>query len=166
MGYHTSFAFTAPPDIVYAVMTELGLLRGWLADDLAMTRDTDDTFVVGAAAARYRIALCAENMRLRWDATTDGGAWSGHAVVCALPVGGSVLQLKLAMPAAMRPLISNVDRVVSQVLRRIDEESVRRFRQPAQSKRTVSTRVATSISGNDTALTPSAMSTAAPTPAK
>jgi hypothetical protein len=137
MGYHTSYAFTSPPDVVFDVMADLGLLAGWLTDHLAISKQPDGTVTVGwpphgrEASAAYRTTLCHEEMRLRWAAASGAGDWSGHAVVCALPVGGSVIQIKLALPAALRTMINHVDSIVSQALRRLDAEAVRRTRAAA-----------------------------------
>jgi hypothetical protein len=125
MGYHTSYAFSTPPDVVFGVLADVNLLARWLAcDDLAIAAEPDGTCVVGAE--RYRVSLCQDERRLRWVAASGDDSWSGHAVVGALPVGGCVIQIKLALPAALRACIAHVDAIMSQALRRLDDEAARR----------------------------------------
>ena len=132
MGYHTSFAFTAPADVVFDAMADLDLLAGWLADDLSVARNADGTVAVGAlavgggASIECRMTICRDELRLRWHPISGTDAWSGHAVVCALPVVGSVIQVKLALPGAHRAHISQVDRIMAQAFRRLDAEAIRR----------------------------------------
>ena len=62
---------------------------------------------------------------MRWVPAGGGDAWAGQAVVCGLPVGGSVVQVRLDLPDARPARLSEADRVVSEVLRRLDAASVR-----------------------------------------
>jgi hypothetical protein len=123
MGYHTSYAFSASADVVFGIMADVGRLAGWLAGaELAIATWPDGTCMVGDQ--RYRVSLWPDERRLRWAPTT-GEAWSGHAVVSALPIGGSVLQVKLALPAELRARIPHVDAILAKALRRLDEAARR-----------------------------------------
>jgi hypothetical protein len=44
----------------------------------------------------------------------------------AFPVGNSVIDIRIGVPAAFRTRINHIDRIVSHVLRRIDAEAERR----------------------------------------
>jgi hypothetical protein len=134
MGYHTSFAFKAPPHTVFEVLAEIRPLVGWLAEELTIDHQPDGTLAVGGAGRGeratvcYRTALSRSELKLAWHPVSGPTAWSGHAIVCGLPVGGSVIQVKLIVPAAMHVWIHQIDQVVSRLLRRLDGEAERRAR--------------------------------------
>ena len=132
MNYHTSYAFAASPDVVLSVMNDLDLLAGWLAEDLPLTRASDGTLTArfptdgGDNVWRYRVELGRNPLELSWTPVPEPQGCPGRAVIRALPVGGSVIDVRLGIPVALRTQIADIDRIASHVLRRIDAEAERR----------------------------------------
>jgi hypothetical protein len=118
MSYHTSYAFAAPPDVVHDIVNDLDLLARWLSDELPLTHRDD--------VSRYRVSTGRDPLELSWTPVPEPEGWPGRAVVRALPVGGSVIDIRLGVPVAFRTRINHIDRIVSHVLRRIDAEAERR----------------------------------------
>jgi uncharacterized protein YndB with AHSA1/START domain len=134
MGYHTSHAFTASPEVVFAVLQDFDLLATWLVQDVPITREPDGTIRTTAphAPGTYRTLLDPTELRLCWNALSDLDSWFGHARVRALPVCGSVIDVKLAVPAERRTEIHRIDQVLSRLLRLVDAEADRRTRSADQ----------------------------------
>jgi hypothetical protein len=118
MAYHTSYAFTAQPDVVFDVLSDLELLANWLEDDVPVGQHVE--------AHGYRTLLDADELKLCWMALSEVDSWWGRAVVRALPLSGSVVDVRLAVPAEFRTQIHRIDQVLSRVLRRVDAEAGRR----------------------------------------
>jgi hypothetical protein len=118
VSYHTSYAFAAPADVVHTVVNDGDLLVGWLGEELTAGGRDDVT--------RYRIEPGPNPLELCWAPVPGPDAWAGRAVVRALPVGGSTIDIRLCVPVAFRTRIPDIDRIVSYLLRRIDAEAGRR----------------------------------------
>jgi len=118
VSYHTSYAFAAPADVVHAVVTDGDLLAGWLGEELAAGGRDHVT--------RHRMEPGPNPLELCWSPAPGLDGWAGRAVVRALPVGGSTIDIRICAPLALRTRITDIDRVVSHVLRRIDAEASRR----------------------------------------
>jgi hypothetical protein len=129
MSYHTSYAFAAPPDVVHSVVKDLDLLARWLAEELPLAQAPDGTLSAphaaddGSRLQRYRIEAGRNALEMSWRSIPEPDGWPGRAVVRALPVGGSVIDIRLAVPVAFRTRINHIDRIVSHLLRRIDAEA-------------------------------------------
>jgi hypothetical protein len=132
MSYHTSYAFAAPPDVVRSVMNDVDLVARWLGEELPLIHAPDGTLTArmpagdGGEVLRYRIESGRTPLELSWIPVREPGGWPGRAIVRALPVGGSVIDIRLGVPTTFRTRINHIDRIVSHVLRRIDAEAERR----------------------------------------
>jgi hypothetical protein len=114
-------------------MNDVDLLARWLGEELPLTHAPDGTLTTRLPASRegeelrYRIESGPDPLELCWVPVREpGGGWPGRAVVRALPVGGSVIDIRLGVPVTFRTRINHIDRIVSHVLRRIDAEAERR----------------------------------------
>jgi hypothetical protein len=132
MSYHTSYAFAAPPDVVHSVVNDVDLLARWLGEEIPLMHAPDATLAArlpasgGGEVSRYRIEPGSDPLELCWVPVPEPGGWPGRAVVRALPVGGSVIDIRLGVPVTFRTRINHIDRIVSHLLRRIDAEAERR----------------------------------------
>jgi hypothetical protein len=119
---------STPPDVVLGIMKDIDLLTGWLTEDLPITRAPDGTVTthIPSGITRYRVRPGNDTPELYWTSEPDADGWTGRAVLRALPVGGSVIDVRLGVPVAFRTRISHIDEVVSHLLRRVDAEAERR----------------------------------------
>jgi hypothetical protein len=118
MTYHTSYAFAAPPDLVHGVVNDLALLARWLGEGMPRKQAPDVT--------RYHIEPGCSPFEVCWTPVPEPSGWPGRAIVRALPLGGSTIDIRLGVPVAFRSRIHHIDGIVAHVLRRIDEEAERR----------------------------------------
>ena len=91
MSYHTSYAFTAPADVVHDVVNDRVLLAGWLGEELSLARapgpgDHDDV-------TRYRVEPGPSPFEVSWAPAPEPDGW---AMLLAGVLGiGAMARLRL-----------------------------------------------------------------------
>jgi len=108
-----SHAFSAPPEVVFATVSDPTLVDRWMPDEVAVSGDGDVWQVrFGGRRQEYRVQVAGRTVS--WEPLETG--WPGGATVRADPAGGSVLEVlvKGVSPAA--------DRVVDTILSRLENQ--------------------------------------------
>src|SRR5690349_14459059 len=134
MGFHTSYAFSAPADAVFDTLTQLSLINEWLPDGMWLAPNPDGTVEArypDGNSIRLRLKVFARQNRLMWTPADGSEGWSGSAVVTDLPVCGSVIQVRLALPRSQPRWLSQADLAVADLLRRADVATALQARQAA-----------------------------------
>src|SRR5690349_8160041 len=123
MGFHTSYAFSAPAEVVFDALTDLSVINEWLPDGVWFSPNPDGTIDAcrrGASSICLRLKVFARQDRLMWTPADGSKGWSGSAVISDLPICGSVIQVRLTFPDSQPKWFSQADLAVAELLRRID----------------------------------------------
>jgi hypothetical protein len=132
MGFHTSYAFSAPADAVFDTLTQLSLINEWLPDGVSLAPNHDGTVDArrqGKSSIRLRLKVFARQNRLMWTPADGSEGWAGSAVISDLPICGSVIQVRLTLPDSQPRSLSRADLAIADLLRRADAAT------PAQARR-------------------------------
>ncbi len=94
-----SYDFTAPPEVVFGVLTDPDRTSRWLPRGMN-TESADQGRVrvrVGAQVHEYGVQVVPDDFQVRWESLDDSGL-TGTARVEDGPAGGSVVHAEVAVP--------------------------------------------------------------------
>jgi uncharacterized protein YndB with AHSA1/START domain len=109
-----SYAFSAPPDVVFRTVTDPSRVDRWMPDDVAVSA-AGEVWQVSFAGQRQEYRVQVVGLTVSWEPLETG--WPGGATVRANPAGGSVLEVlvKGVSPAADTLVDTILSRLESQV---------------------------------------------------